>query len=253
MTCEPPPPGPPDAPGALAPMVGTDGNGLPLLPVSFSTTRHALHLVAARILGAARHAAVGRMGLMVVPGGFATADFGGRQLAVVDGALVDGTERHELTTLSAAAAFVGVDLAAVPHPALALEADPDAPLAVDPAAARLLGQWFALCQTLLDEVLSITGPDDVPSAVQLWPEHFDLALEVGPAGARANYGGSPGDDGIDEPYLYVGPHDDARPVDAAGDEFWNVAFGAALTYRDLRGGASASGFFRHGRTLLGSR
>jgi hypothetical protein len=41
--------------------------------------------------------------------------------------------------------------------------------------------------------------------VQLWPEHFDLAVELGDeaAGRRAAYGVSPGDESVAEPYLYV--------------------------------------------------
>ena len=44
--------------------------------------------------------------------------------------------------------------------------------------------------------------------MQLWPEHFDLAVELGargrPGGAPA-YGASPGDELHPEPYLYVAP------------------------------------------------
>ena len=43
---------------------------------------------------------------------------------------------------------------------------------------------------------------------QIWPEHFDLACELGAdAGTRARYGASPGDAAIPQPYLYVGPWD----------------------------------------------
>ena len=50
-------------------------------------------------------------------------------------------------------------------------------------------------------------PTQPSSSSQLWPEHFDLACEIGDAdaGTRANYGASPGDAAIPEPYLYVGP------------------------------------------------
>ena len=74
---------------------------------------------------------------------------------------------------------------------------------------------------------------DQPSTdSQIWPEHFDLACEIGDAdaGTRANYGASPGDAAIPQPYLYVGPWDAsrARAVLAA------YPFGAALTYAEMR-------------------
>jgi hypothetical protein len=68
--------------------------------------------------------------------------------------------------------------------------------------------------------------------VQLWPEHFDMAVEIGDdsAGRRAVFGVSPGDDNHDEPYVYV------APWSAVGSSpFFNAtAFaGAELTYKDL--------------------
>jgi hypothetical protein len=69
--------------------------------------------------------------------------------------------------------------------------------------------------------------------VQLWPEHFDLATELGAeaAGRRAGYGGSPGDELHAEPYLYVVPWEPAR----ADGPLWNAtAFsGAELGLREL--------------------
>jgi hypothetical protein len=43
--------------------------------------------------------------------------------------------------------------------------------------------------------------------VQIWPEHFDIAVDLGDksAGRRATYGASPGDRHHDEPYLYASP------------------------------------------------
>jgi hypothetical protein len=63
---------------------------LPPIPPSFGDTRAKLYLVAARVLGAARYAAVGRLGLEVVSGGFATPEFDGRRVGVTGNALVDG-------------------------------------------------------------------------------------------------------------------------------------------------------------------
>jgi hypothetical protein len=227
----------------------TDSTGgapadLPALPASFSSTRDSLHLVAARVLGTARMAAVGHMGLVVVPGGFGTPVFDGRRLLVVDGELSDGRRRQPLTDLLDAYAFAGVDPDAPLHPALDLPADPAAPLAVDGHAASVLARWFALCQGLLDSLRAGAAEGEEPSVITLWPEHFDVALESGSAGTRANYGGSPGDDSIDEPYLYVGPHQQRHGA------FWNARFGAALTYGEIRSGADAADFLRRGRELL---
>ncbi len=217
---------------------------LPPLPETYSETRESLHLVAARVLGAARHEAVGRMGLVVVPGGFGTPEFDGRRLLVVDGMLSDGERRQPITTLLDAYTFAGMDPARAPHPVLDLPADPSAPLMVDTEAAGALARWFAFCQSLVDSVVAAAAPMDVPSPIQLWPEHFDLALEMGAPGRRANYGGSPGDTAIDEPYLYVGPHDRRE------GPFWNAPFGAALTYAEIRRGSDPVAFFDKGRESL---
>ena len=59
---------------------------------------------------------------------------------------------------------------------------------------------------MLEQLRSDWSADD-PSEANLWPEHFDLAIEAGSEkdGSRANYGFSPGDAEHEEPYLYVGP------------------------------------------------
>ena len=51
----------------------------------------------------------------------------------------------------------------------------------------------------------------------VWPEHLDVAITLD----EVNYGVSPGDAYLPEPYAYVGPH---RPRSGA---FWNAPFGAA--------------------------
>ncbi|MFW2334710.1 MAG: hypothetical protein ACN4IE_13025, partial [Ilumatobacter sp.] len=72
-----------------------------------------------------------------------------------------------------------------------------------------------------------------PTLIQVWPEHFDVALDAAATpDRRANLGGSPGDGFHAEPYAYVGPWTDDRPGDAA---FWNAPFGAVLGYDDLVG------------------
>ncbi|MBW3667500.1 MAG: hypothetical protein KY394_07900, partial [Actinobacteria bacterium] len=69
--------------------------------------------------------------------------------------------------------------------------------------------------------------------VQLWPEHFDAATEMGDqeAGERASYGASPGDEDHPEPYIYVSAWGE---IDRS-DPYWNdEAFnGASLSYGEL--------------------
>jgi hypothetical protein len=214
------------------------------LPASYPDTRDKLHLVAARVLGAARYLAVGRLGLEVVSGGFGTPEFDGRRLTVVDGVLVDGDRRHRLTSLGDACEFAGVDLAAAIHAVLAIPADAETDVSVDPLAAAALADWFALSQGALEALARGREPNEDPTAIQLWPEHFDVALTAGTESSRANYGGSPGDDYLSEPYLYVGP------FAARTGEFWNAPFGATLTYDEVARGADPLEFFLAGRDRL---
>ena len=105
-------------------------------------------------------------------------------------------------------------------------------LAVDPAAAAFLGDWYGFAASVLEELRAESPGTAQPSRVQLWPEHFDLALELGneEAGARAAYGLSPGDEDHDEPYLYVAPWV-ARPE----GELWRAGdfSGAEMGYGEL--------------------
>ena len=228
------------------------------LPAGFAATRRSLHAVAEHVLAPCRHAANGRIGLRFTYHGFGTPFFGSdRQVRVEDGDLVDdhgvrgGERRTSVRTLREAAAFLGREAGApdgVYTPVT--PADLDAPLVVDPAAASALGDWFGLAASLLEQVradAAVTGLDQ-PTRVQLWPEHFDLAVDLGPEGKRANYGASPGDDAHPEPYFYVGPWD----LEALGPHvFWNEPFGASLSYMELLCGADPLEFLRQGRELLG--
>jgi hypothetical protein len=216
------------------------------LPARFVETRNALHTVAEHLLAPVRHAANGKIGLRFTYHGFGTPFFGDdRQVRIEDGVLVDGDRRHVLTTLRAAGEFLGLAPGAPPGVYTPTTArDLDAPLAVDPAAARALGDWYGLCASLLEQLRADATADDTPSRVQLWPEHFDLAVDLGPAGGRANYGGSPGDAQHPEPYLYVGPWE------AREGCFWREPFGASLSYAEILAGADPLEFLRQGRKEL---
>jgi hypothetical protein len=214
-----------------------------------ASTRTGLHRVAEHILTSALYRATGDIGLVPSPGGFRTPSFGtdARFLAVDGTELVvsgaAGTRRARLTTVRAAAKFAGITPGApaeVYEPATPL--DLDAPLLIEPDAARLLAQWYGLGAQALSR-LAAEIPGDQPGAVVLWPEHFDVGITA----AGINYGASPGDDHVADPYLYVGPHAGPPPGDPA---FWNAPFGAVRTFRQVGTVAEAAAFFRDGRARV---
>ena len=130
--------------------------------------------------------------------------------------------------------------AACPPPSTrrATPLDLDSPLPVDATTAASIGAWLALGQDALSR-FGARHPDDGPSPVQLWPEHFDLGSTLG----EINFGVSPGDDGIPRPYAYVGPW-----TPKAGP-FWNQPFGAARTMAELATVDDVVSFFEEGRSL----
>lgn len=169
------------------------------LPPTFATTVAALHRVAQQTVAPARKPD-NEIALQVTPGGFGTPVFdwdGERRQVRVEGAelvwIADDDERRE--------ALPGVDAV---------------------AAARL-ADWYALG----DEVLR--RMNGVPV---VWPEHFDIAIELG----EATYGFSPGDDHHTEPYAYVAPWNKVQ------GELWQATGfrGAELTYGELRAAPDAS-------------
>src|SRR5258708_23846472 len=159
-----------------------------------------MHALAEHVLAPARYRVDGHIGLVPAPGGFGTPTFGDGERVRVDGVELvrerPGTStRIRITTLGHAAAFVGIPLGApaeVYTPATPCDAD--APLAADADAALVLAAWIAFADALLAE-LRETYAAHQPTVVTLWPEHFDLAFELGNAGAgtRANYAASPCD------------------------------------------------------------
>lgn len=205
---------------------------------SHVATRNALHQIAFFAMAPARYAVTERMGLMAAPGGFGTPRFAGKIARVEGDTLVFETEEavatQTITTVRTAAQFFGVDYHVDWfedfHDPLE-PADPDVTLVVDDASARAIGQWFNFGTEVLER-LAAHGVE--ASEVQLWPEHFDPAIEMGSeqAGQRASFGASPGDASHPEPYLYVAPWGD---VDSS-DGFWNAEGfkGASLSHGDLR-------------------
>ena len=175
-------------------------------PSGLVETRLALHHVAEHVLKPAREAANGKFGLRYTRAGFGTPFFGeDRQVRVERADLVWQTAGH-------------VDLR---EP---LEAD-----------ASFVGDWFGFAFSVLEELRS-GAPDGSDTRVQIWPEHFDAAIELGAEaeGARAAYGCSPGDENHPEPYCYVAPW--------AAEGYEHLPYSALLESPDQR--RSALEFFR---------
>jgi hypothetical protein len=106
---------------------------------------------------------------------------------------------------------------------------------------------------VLGELVEAADPEDEATIPRLWPEHFDIAIELGSeaAGLRANYGLSPGDADHPEPYLYVSPW----TAEVSGPLWGASGFnGAELLYADLLAAAdqqaAALDFFTTRRDAL---
>lgn len=192
------------------------------LPDAFVPTRLELHRVA-RLLGEVSMAAIAKLGLRANESGFATQDLNGTTYTVSGPYLTDGERALLLpgSTMRGVAEWMGVS-----HTA---ETDLDTPLDIDAECAVMLGEWFAGMQQVLKRVFPL-------AVLQLWPEHFDLAVDD-PA---LNVGASPGDEHIDQPYLYAGPAD---------GEYAAMPFSALIQAGDPL--AAAEGFFSRNRKLLG--
>ncbi|MEU4192658.1 hypothetical protein AB0E69_12200 [Kribbella sp. NPDC026611] len=200
---------------------------------SLTTSRRSLHGVAELVLAGPQYRQGGGIKLRVVPGGFATVAspvlrVDADQLVTPGGSLPLTGSYAEL------AAAAGVEASPLDDvysggPGIS----PDERLEVDPAAARLLAEAF----TRGDAALRALDPQQTPI---LWPEHFDVGIRIG----AANYGVSPGDDYLPEPYAYVGP-----PEQRTGD-FWNAPFGAVRPMAELAGVGDVHEFFTLGRSLL---
>jgi hypothetical protein len=179
------------------------------LPATFVETRAALHDVAEAVVAPARKPE-NEISLRYTHGGFGTPFFdeGGTDCQV----RIEGSElvrqRGSEETREAM------------------------PREVDAAAAEALGALYGFACSVLEQMRADEAEAD-SSLVRIWPEHFDIAVELGDdaAGKRVNLGLSPGDDDHDEPYLYVSPWNTAL----ASGELWNATGfpGAELRYSEL--------------------
>jgi hypothetical protein len=181
---------------------------LEAVPASFVQTRDALHQVAIAVVAPARKPE-NEIALRYTRGGFGTPFF--EEDGLDSQVRVEGAELVRQR---------GTDETREPLPDV-----------VDPAATGALGDLYGFGCSVLEQ-LRADEPEGDPSLVQLWPEHFDIAMDLGTesAGRRATIGASPGDENHPEPYLYVTPW----TAEVSG-ELWNATGfkGAELGYAEL--------------------
>jgi hypothetical protein len=236
-------------------------------PAALVSTRHAWHALGEHVLAPARHRACGKIGLRFTWHGVGTpyiqsANGPDEQIRIEDTELVvdhgdDHVERRmPITTLAAAAAPFALDLGAGTGAyAPTTTVRPDEPLPVDAQAAAHLGNWFGFAASVLEE-LRVGAPDYMTTRAQVWPEHFDLSIDLGDetSGQRGTFGASPGDAAHPLPYLYV-----THWAPVPDDQFWNDSIfgGASRGYESLAGAAgprdAALAFFGQGRDRLTRR
>jgi hypothetical protein len=175
--------------------------------------------------------------LRIAPGGFATVK--DPALVVSHGDLVLGEVRVPLSgqTCAGLGALINESVGKpAGHPYEGGSGvDPDEVLALDPGALEELVRAFEHG----DAALRRLAPDQTPV---LWPEHFDVGITLD----EVNYGVSPGDDYLNEPYAYVGPWEPRT------GEFWNAPFGAARPLPELSTVDAILGFFQEARAHLSS-
>lgn len=234
------------------------------LPDGYDRTRRSLHQIAFFAVAPARYAVTGKLGLRFTARGFGTPFFGNdEQIRAEGGRLVyqegDQVRTVDVANLDEACAFCGVPYREVWfedfHDQLA-PIGPAAPLEIATDAARTVGDWFGFATLVLERARRLAGAEDV-SRVQLWPEHFDSAVEMGSneRGERASYGASPGDDTHPEPYLYVAAWGE---IDR-DDPYWNdTTFnGASFSYKAILESddqvETAIEFFRGGLERLAAK
>jgi hypothetical protein len=179
---------------------------LAALPPAYAATRDALHELAERVVSPARAESNGKIGLRWTRGGFGTPFFGDDGQVRVDG--------PELVRVSPAG-------------------ETREPLDVDAASVAALSDVYGFATNVL-EGLRAEVPDTAQAGrVQLWPEHFDVGLDLRHSGTGEAIvaGVSPGDEHHAEPYVYV-----------VGERLVVLAYPALLEAADQR--AAALDFLR---------
>lgn len=211
---------------------------------ALAATRRSLHAVAEQLLAGPQYRRTGSIRLSVTDGGFATDELPGdpSRLTVRAGSLVaDRRGGPFAVPLSGTIASIAAEITIDAGPPIGVYddgsgTDPSFHVAVDDAAAHEVLRGFSWGDEALRAFLERYA-DQATEPPVLWPEHFDVAITV----AEINYGVSPGDRFIAEPYAYVGPWQ--RRAGA----FWNLPFGAARSVRELGSAQAVLGLFEEGR------
>lgn len=200
---------------------------------TLATTRRFLHGAAELLLAGPQYRASGRIELRVVNRGFATVatptlKIAGDELITDSGRV--GLQGRTYADVAASAGIVAGAPAGVYDGGSRVR--PDDVVTLDAGCLAAVLRAFEVGEAAL---LTFA-----PTAERvLWPEHFDVAITVD----QVNYGVSPGDGHMAEPYAYVGPHE-WRP-----GRFWNMSFGAARSLKELGDTAAVTQFFHTGQKL----
>jgi hypothetical protein len=195
----------------------------------FESTRRSLHGLAELLLAGPQYEQSKDIRLRATDGGFGTVAEPDVRIDGV-GIVVSGV-RHPLEgTVADVAARAGL----TPRSLSDVYADgagvrPEDVVSVETDAAAEIASAFSRG----DAALRALSSDEVPV---LWPEHFDIGISLG----EVNYGVSPGDSHIPEPYAYVGPWT------SRSGSFWNMPFGATRLMRGLPDVDAVEAFFREG-------
>jgi hypothetical protein len=199
-------------------------------------TRRSLHAVAELVLAGPQWRASRDIRLRVTPGGFSTV--AAPDLRVAGTELIAGNDRHRIEGTSATLASALGVTAGMPQGVYheGSGSTPADELVLDQAAAQRIVDSLALG----DVALRSLAPGEEPV---LWPEHFDVGIRVD----EINYGVSPGDGFLAEPYAYVG----VAPI--PGDPFWNAPFGAARPMTQFTDARAVQAFFIDGRDRVAGR
>jgi hypothetical protein len=216
---------------------------------ALAATRRSLHAVAEQLLAGPQHRRTGSIRLRVEDDGFTTGALPGdpSRLAVRATTLVADRGAGQLVVpLTGSIADIGAAIGVTAGPPVGVYddgsgTDPTYVVTVDEASARELLQTFRWGDAALRE-LAAAHAAGAPQEPVLWPEHFDVAISLD----EINYGVSPGDRHIDEPYAYVGPWEQRR------GPFWNQPFGAARPVRELGSASAVLGLFDDGRRAAAS-
>lgn len=183
------------------------------MTADLATTRRSLHAVAELVLAGPQYRAHDEIKLQARPYGFGTVVGPDVQVAgttVVRDDVIVSIDGQRARDIAHAVGLEACSLDDVYHDGSRVGLDE--PLEVSDEHAR----YIARCYVAGDAALAQFDP-----AVErvLWPEHFDLAIRAD----DVNYGVTPGDGHVPQPYAYVGPDD------VGDDPFWNAPFGATLS------------------------